>query len=407
MKSKDNSTKRNRQIKTLKNHREKKNAPKKVTREYHQIVEDVNSIILRMDMEGKVTFLNRFAQKFFGYKKSEILGKSVMDTIVPANESHGRNLKIMVEGILRNPRKHINNINENMLRNGQRVWIAWTNRGILDRDSHPKEILCVGNDISKLKKAEQVLKELSNRKSTFVANVSHEFKNPLAIIKGSLALVIEGLTGEINAEQKTILGTAKKNIERLIRLTTDLLDIVKIEAGKMKLKRENIEIGLLINGIVENNNVDISKKQLTLKKDIPKNCGSLWADKDKVTEVIVNLLGNAIKYTPFGGNIAIKLLGGDNEIRFEISDNGTGIAKSNINKLFNKFECILTEQQEGTGLGLSIAKEIIELHKGKIWVESKLGKGSKFIFVIPRDFAAKKKKRIEQVVVKGHNRKKG
>ena len=199
-------------------------------------------------------------------------------------------------------------------------------------------------------------------------------------------MVIERLFGEINVKQKNVLETAKNNIERLIRLTTDLLDISRIEAGVMKLKREKIEIGLLIDEIVANNNTEISKKQLTVKKDIPEDIGLLWADKDKITEVIVNILSNAIKYTPSGGKIAIKLLGTENEMRFEISDTGMGIAKEDIYKLFDRFERISAERQEGTGLGLSIAKEIIELHKGKIGVESEHGKGSRFTFILPRDF---------------------
>ena len=231
-----------------------------------------------------------------------------------------------------------------------------------------------------------MLDDVSKRKSAFVANVSHEFKNPLAIIKEGLAMVIEKLFGEINVKQKNVLETAKNNIERLIRLTTDLLDISRIEAGVVKLKREKIEIGLLIDEIVANNNTEISKKQLNVKKDIPEDIGLLWADKDKVTEVIVNILSNAIKYTPSGGKIAIKLLGTENEMRFEISDTGMGIAKEDIYKLFDRFERISAERQEGTGLGLSIAKEIIELHKGKIGVESEHGKGSRFTFILPRDF---------------------
>ena len=159
-----------------------------------------------------------------------------------------------------------------------------------------------------------------------------------------------------------------------------------MESGKMELKREKIEVGPLIDEIVANNGEEISKKQLVIKKAIPEDIGLLWADKDKVTEVIINILSNAIKYTPSGGNIAIKLSGTDNEIRFEISDTGPGLAKEDINKLFNKFERIFAEKQEGTGLGLSIAKDIVELHKGKIWVESEIGKGSQLIFTLPRDF---------------------
>jgi PAS domain S-box-containing protein len=386
MKDKNRGTKHKGQIESLKNHVEMKNKSKESTKKYRQLVEDVNSIILCMDVEGKITFFNKFAQKFFGYKKSEILGQSVIGTIVPVTDSSGRNLKIMIEDILRKPRKYINNENENMLRNGQRVWIAWTNRGVLHGGRRPKEILCVGNDISKIKKAEELLKEMDRRKSAFVANVSHEFKNPLAIIRESLIQVLQRLAGEINVKQERLLENAKNNIERLIRLVTDLLDISKIEAGKIELRREMVKIGSLVEEIIEDNNIWISKKQLTVKKDIPQNIGLLWADKDKLTEVIINLLGNAIKYTFFGGNITIKLKGTKNEIRFEISDSGPGIAKKDFDKLFDKFERLTVERQEGTGLGLSIAKDIIELHRGKIWMESELGKGSKFVFTLPRSW---------------------
>jgi signal transduction histidine kinase len=157
----------------------------------------------------------------------------------------------------------------------------------------------------------------------------------------------------------------------------------------MELKREKIEIGLLIDEIVANNGEEISKKQLTIKKAIPEDIGLLWADKDKVTQIIVNILSNAIKYTPSGGNIAITLSSNDNEMRFEISDTGSGLAKKDIDKLFNKFERIFSEKQEGTGLGLSIAKDIVELHKGKIWVESEIGKGSRFIFTLPKNLIMK------------------
>ena len=161
-----------------------------------------------------------------------------------------------------------------------------------------------------------------------------------------------------------------------------------MESGVVELKREKVVVGPLIDEIVFNNGEGISKKRIKVKKYIPEDIGPLWADKDKVTQVIVNILSNAIKYTPSGGNITIKLLGTNNEVRFEISDTGAGIAKKDIDKLFNKFERIFAEKQEGTGLGLSIAKDIVELHKGKIWVESEIGKGSKFIFTLPRDFKA-------------------
>jgi PAS domain S-box-containing protein len=357
---------------------------KESEKKYRQLVEDANSIILLMDTGGRVTFFNRFAQDFFGYKEKDIVGKSVIGTIVPVTDSAGHDLNGMIKDIMLHPAKYVSNENENMLRNGRRVWISWTNKAILNKSKRPKEILCVGNDISEIKKAQELLKDMNNRKSAFVANVSHEFKNPLNNIKESLALILEGIKGPVDPEQKPVLELAKRNAERLIRLVTDLLDVSKIEAGKMKLKKEKVDIGPLIDEVIASNNIEISKKKLTLGKDISKSAGQVWADKDKLVEVIINLLSNAIKYTPPSGRITIKLSGNSEEVRFEISDTGPGIAEKDFHKLFDKFERLTAERQEGTGLGLSIAKDIIELHKGKIWVESDLGKGTKFIFTLPK-----------------------
>jgi len=351
---------------------------------YRRLVQDANSIILRMDTKGNVTFFNKFAQIFFGFKEKEILGKSVIGTIVPLTDSAGKNLEKMIVDLTRNPKKYVNNDNENMLHSGERVWISWTNKALSGKKGQVNEIICIGNDISKIKKAEELIKEMDRRKSAFVANVSHEFKNPLGIIKESLAIILDGSTGEIKDEQKVMLDTANKNIQRLIRLVTDLLDVSKIEAGKMKLKKEKIDIASLADEVTANNSAEVSKKQLILEKDFSNDAGLVAADTDKLTEVITNLLSNAIKYTPSGGKITIKLSGSTKEVRFEISDSGPGIAEKDFNKLFDKFERLTAERQEGTGLGLSITKDIIELHKGKIWVESELGKGTKFIFTLPR-----------------------
>ncbi|GEM_PF-2714712 len=229
------------------------------------------------------------------------------------------------------------------------------------------------------------LEEINNRKSDFVANVSHEFKNPLTAIKESLAIVTEGLAGEINAEQKSILEAGKQSTERLIRLVTDLLDLAKIESGKTNMRKEQFEMGLLITEILNNYANEISKKQLTLKINIEQGIGPIQADRDKISQVIINLLNNAIKYTPGGGSITVQLAKGpDKDMRFEISDTGPGVAKEYFGKIFDKFERVAAEKYEGTGLGLSIVKGIVELHKGKIWIESEIGKGSKLIFILPK-----------------------
>ncbi len=351
---------------------------------YRRLVQDANSIILRMDTNGRITFLNKFALKFFGFKEKDILGRSVIGTIVPVTDSAGKDLKTMIKDILNNPEKYVNNENENMLHNGKRVWISWTNKALSGKKHRVKEILCVGNDISKIKKAEELIKEMDKRKSAFVANVSHEFNNPLGIIRGTLSNVLDGLAGEINENQRRMLESAQRNTKRLIRLVNNLLDLSRIESGKIKLNRKWIDVIPLVDEVVAENNSQITKKGLTLTKEFSNAAGSVWADKDKLVEVVTNLLSNAIKYTPLGGKIVIKVSGSRKEVRFEIADSGPGIAKKDFYRLFDKFERLTTDNIEGTGLGLSISKDIIDLHKGKIWAESELGKGSKFVFTLPR-----------------------
>jgi signal transduction histidine kinase len=246
--------------------------------------------------------------------------------------------------------------------------------------------------LKELAAANEKLKELDKRKSAFVANVSHEFKNPLTIINEALSILIEGLVGDVSPEQKKLILAAKNSIERLIRLVTDLLDISKIEAGKLEMHMENFDIGILVNELLVTYENELATKKISLKKDVQDTAGLLWADRDKISQIVINLLGNAIKFTPAGGEISIKLIGKENEISFEISDTGPGIPEKYKETIFDKFERIFPQKTEGTGLGLAIAKDIVQLHKGRIWVESEEGKGSKFIFVLPRD-----KEKIKEV----------
>ena len=236
-----------------------------------------------------------------------------------------------------------------------------------------------------LEEKNKKLKELDQLKSQFVSNVSHEFKTPLAIAKECINLVLEKHFGEVTSKQKDTLEKGKNTIERLLRLVTDLLDLARIESGKMSMKREEISMGRLLEDVLATYETELVKRSITIDKRVSAGAGTIWADADKITEVMINLLSNAIKYTPDNGMIKINLTGDHGQISFEIEDSGPGIPKKDQARIFDKFERIQAEKQEGTGLGLPIAKDIIGLHKGKLWVESKPGKGSKFSFVLPRD----------------------
>lgn len=240
-----------------------------------------------------------------------------------------------------------------------------------------------------LEKMNAELKRLDEAKSKFVAMVSHEFKNPLTTIKESLSLMADGITGEVNPKQKKMLDVASRTVARLARLVMDVLDISKIEAGRMDIHYDDVNIQSLIDEVVTAYTIKCASKQQQLIQKIPENIGDLCADYDKLSQVLINLLNNAIKYTPEGGTITITVNGSSSEVLFEVADNGPGISDENLGKIFDKYERIGAEKEEGTGLGLPIAREIVILHKGKIWVESELGKGSRFKFIIPRDLRCK------------------
>ncbi len=232
--------------------------------------------------------------------------------------------------------------------------------------------------------ANKKLRELDRMKSNFVANVSHELKNPLTNIKDALSIIVEGTAGEVNKEQERFVAIAARNTDRLYRLVVDILTLSRIEAGKVEPRIEDVDLAVLLEDVIEDFTRELARKELTLDKNIQHDLGTVPADEDKITEVIINLLTNAIKYTPVRGLITVKLTGTREEVCCEIADNGPGISKENQKKIFDKFERITAEKQEGAGLGLPIARELVHLHQGKMWVVSFPGKGSRFVFTLPR-----------------------
>lgn len=237
-----------------------------------------------------------------------------------------------------------------------------------------------------LKKSYEKLKKLDQVKSDFISTVSHELRTPLSITKEGISLVLDKIPGKINEKQGKILTIAKNNIDRLARIINSLLDISKIEAGEVELKKEKVKITNLIEQVISSFKNKIKKKGLELKVNFPKKGIYVYVESDKIVQVFTNLLGNALKFTEKGCiEISAKEL--EDEIEFVVSDTGIGISKDDLPKTFSKFQQfgrVDSAGEKGTGLGLSIVKGIVEMHYGKIWVESTRGKGSKFIFTLPK-----------------------
>ena len=234
-----------------------------------------------------------------------------------------------------------------------------------------------------LERVNAQLMELDRMKSDFVANVAHELRTPLTIIKGNLDNIDKGFAGDVQPKQKEILGDVFKVINRLSRLVSDLLDLSKIESGKMELNKENMDITALACEIVKTFEALAGSKNIGLVKKFPDKAVTVNADKDKLTQVFINLIGNAVKFTD-KGKVTVRIIDMQGEVEVEIQDTGPGIPRDQADKVFDKFVRVIAEKKEGTGLGLPIAKDIVVLHKGRIRVESESGKGSRFIFIIPK-----------------------
>ena len=234
-----------------------------------------------------------------------------------------------------------------------------------------------------LEKTNAQLKELDRMKSDFVANVVHELRTPLTLIKGNLDNIEKGFAGEVQPKQKEIISDVFRVVNRLARLVNDLLDLSKIESGKMEFKKEAVDIVGLAGEVVKDFEKIASEKKIGIKKGFPKGEVKINADKDKLMQVFVNLMGNAIKFTD-KGDVTIKIIELQDEVQVEIQDTGPGMDKDQIDRIFDKFVRVVAEKKEGTGLGLPIAKDIVELHKGRIRVETSPGKGSTFIFNLPK-----------------------
>ncbi len=229
-------------------------------------------------------------------------------------------------------------------------------------------------------------KEVDSMKTEFISTVSHELRTPLSITKEGLSLILDRVAGDITEKQEMILSTAKENMDRLGRLINNVLDISKIEAGKMEARREQLNIVELAKHVVSTFEMKVAGNDLELRTNFSEEVIDVFADHDKIIQVFTNLINNAIKFTP-SGHIEISGKVEGDYVECAVTDTGIGISKDNLLRTFVKFQQfgrVPGSGEKGTGLGLSIAKGIVEMHNGKIRVESEFGVGTKFIFTLPK-----------------------
>jgi signal transduction histidine kinase len=229
--------------------------------------------------------------------------------------------------------------------------------------------------------------QIAQAQSEFVSVVAHELRTPMTSIKGYTDLMLEGAAGEVTQDQRHFLHIIKANADRLSHLVGDLLDTSRIEAGRLELVPAPLDITAVVHEVCDSLlGGAIKEHGLSLQIDAAPSIPIVRADKNRVIQILVNLLSNAYQYTPPGGQVTVSIMPTDDAVLIQIADTGIGIAPEDQERIFERFYRAnheLVHQQTGSGLGLTIVKSLVEMHGGELWLQSELGKGSTFSFTLP------------------------
>ncbi|PTY05217.1 histidine kinase [Opitutaceae bacterium EW11] len=268
------------------------------------------------------------------------------------------------------------------------VWVEVTGTIIppLDAQRSPWALFVL-HDITNLKKLEMVRKE-------FVANVSHELRTPLSVIKGYVETLVDGHTEMPLEDRERFLRTIQRHTERLNSLLEDLLTLSRLESINPGLRRETVNFSELLSAVMDDFRARPAAEGFHLESRVDAAIGPLLIDPLKITQVLENLIENALKYTPKGSHISVEARLGEKQVEVSVSDDGPGIPEADLPHIFERFYRVdkgRSREKGGTGLGLSIVKHIVQLHQGRVWVESRLGKGTAFFFTLPQRATAEVK----------------
>jgi signal transduction histidine kinase len=229
------------------------------------------------------------------------------------------------------------------------------------------------------------LETASQHKSEFLANMSHELRTPLNAVIGFSEVLQERLFGDLNDKQAEYVADIHSSGRHLLSLINDILDLSKIEAGRMELQLTTFALSDVLENAVALTRERATRQGISLRLEVDPSAGAIAADERKIKQVLFNLLANALKFTVRGGHVYVIAGGDGDEVTVSVSDDGIGIAAADQDRIFEEFQQVGGSQlQEGTGLGLAVSRRFVELHCGRLWVESVPGQGSTFTFTLPR-----------------------
>lgn len=341
------------------------------------IVSRMNEAIIGLDDRMLILFVNPPALQLLGLREEQIIGKNAVSFSKTHEMFHGLVKEVLSGKVSENKTFPAISIDKD----GKRQYF---NKDILRIESLGEEDHLPTNvGFVVILKNVTELKEQDLAKTNFMATLSHELKTPIAAIDMSLNLLEDVRIGQMNTEQHELSGTIRQNTSRLLKMVNEILDITRIESGQLQLTLEDIQPDEVVVRALDNVKTFIAEKRLEVIQNIQPDLPMLRMDVPKTTAVLVNFLTNAVRYTPDDTSIVIDVLRQNGSVEFYVSDHGPGISPEEIKKLFQPYRRASGDKTKGTGLGLAISKEFVEAQGGRIWVESEVGKGSKFGFALP------------------------
>jgi PAS domain S-box-containing protein len=338
------------------------------------IVESIADPIIVTDEHGMLVLMNQAAAAIFDVRGDDWRGKVVREVV--GNQSWAGMLEL--GGLKRIELEHRDPLFA-FTRNDLQLYFRPRQAHIVDEHGNIQGVVTLLQDVTRFK-------DLDRMKSEFIATVSHELRTPLTSLSMSIDILSQEVIGSVNQRQKDLLVAAKDDSERLRKLVKELLDLSKLESGKYELKKELVDFRRLVADAVRPLRLPFEEKQIHLELNIPEHLPALSADSHQLTWVVTNLLSNALRFTDTSGKVQLTAKEEKQGILVTVADTGHGIPQENLETIFDKFVQVKssTETTPGSvGLGLAIAREVVEAHGGRIWVESQVGVGSTFFFTFP------------------------
>ncbi len=346
---------------------------------YRILAETSADGVFTTDSLGRLTYVNPSFEKLCGRRKSQILATPFRNHLLEDSVYFFQQIFIDV----RKKNDKIENVELELVAGDGCIIPIEANIAPLTKQTEFGGVICTVRDITQRREIEDELKKNERLKTEFMNIAAHELRSPVTPIKGYLDLIIHD--NESNEKIKNWAKISLRNAERLLKLVNDILDVARLDSDTMRFDMEKIDLVEFLNEIVEDMRPAIMNKKLEFHVNVPSPLPHIIGDKNRLSQVMKNLIGNSLKFTDCG-YIGLEIEKKDNHLLLTVEDTGIGISKDEIRKIFTKFYQAYTGEDrnnEGTGLGLFISKEIVKKHNGEIWAESEIGKGSRFIIKLP------------------------